>query len=1471
MTPSDTPKSPQKPKRRPIAKWVIRGVIAFGGVLGVLILVVGIAATGPVLRVMTPWINSTVADAIEGDFDLGRIEGSLWTGVSLDRLSLSIPDNGLAVDVSRLAVDWSPMALLGGVLRVDRIESAEIDVVLPGMGGDDEVPTDDDSGSGDFVPPLAIELGKLALGHIRISDPASGKSFAYGLEGRAAIRKNLSGALAVDLKPLDDSIDQLKADIDFDGKKQRLTAEIDGQLDRAGLVMTLAGLTPDEAPDVTLRLTGDGPANDWQGRIDLTASDLVTLGGDIGIALGTSDLVFNLDGAVEAQGVLANVVPDPLRGDIALGIGGRYDARANRLALTRANITKADLAQVMATADIDLTDSILVADLEADIDPKASVLADGAISWGRLNLLAHVKGALAMPDISLMVRGRDVVTPVSSIGSLAFDADMRGDDRGFAVQSRIDLAAHQWQDADFAAMLGDGQQVVLDAMIAPDFSKFALGKIVIDAPGITVNGVADIDDAMAVRDGELIADVSDLSIFAPISGLDLVGTGQVAIRHLNWSLDTGGAGDVAVTTGQVGFGIADLDRVVGPTPGIDGKLAISEMFDLSITLDQIATAMVSGPVNVNISNEFSRLSVKSNLMVQSGSVPSDSGISMAPATLLVALDGDISAPPGTVTLATPSIVAGGQTFEKVTVTSEMRWSDQAVLSLINRGGFAMADRAYNLAADVVLPDDGLHIDNIALTGDRIDLVGKLALPDYAVPMRGTLSIRKLDAVMLSDFGVPTTNGTIQGDVIFGAQSGQQKIDIEATLKGIRLPAESGADQPAIEDVTISGSIKNAFEKPGFDLKLNGRDIRYAPVVLDQLTTAITGDLSAIGIAMDTTGQLRGNIPIKLNAAMEVGVVDGITVRADRLDATIGSQTIAAQKPVLFSQTDAGRQKLDAVVKVGAGNVTARLDHQPGRDFSANAQIADLVLGPWGEMFGLAGADGTMNITADLSEKSGQLPVATIRGGIDHIVSSAAKDLAPVEMVLDVALRDGQFDGTATLGNADARVLEARGTVPLGISFLKQDFAIDPNARIDAVVKVDGEIGQFWPYVPAPDHVLSGKIRLDVVAKGTLETLDWNGTLALSDGAYEHLEYGTLLKQITINGDFDQNGLRIPEITATDGGNGKINGSAEVVMDGDPLVRYKADFKVDNAALSRKDELQFWADVETSVTGTERTADIKSDVVVRRGEVDLTLALPVSVPALDVQNLDDAQQRADDEKKKKASGFVGNLDVTVNIPGRLFVRGRGLDSEWGGTLDITGTTAEPIIVGQLQALRGQLDIIGKTFVIKDSKITFSGATPPDPLLDIEGVYTTTDLTVTAGFSGPASDPELVLSSDPSLPEDEILSQVLFGKSQGSLSAIEAVQLASAVNELSGGGGGFDIVGTIRRFIGADVLQVGGGDDGPNVKVGKYLTEGVYVGTKTGTTPGSSGVEVEIELTPNISVTSETTEIDSKAGVQFRLDY
>jgi len=266
--------------------------------------------------------------------------------------------------------------------------------------------------------------------------------------------------------------------------------------------------------------------------------------------------------------------------------------------------------------------------------------------------------------------------------------------------------------------------------------------------------------------------------------------------------------------------------------------------------------------------------------------------------------------------------------------------------------------------------------------------------------------------------------------------------------------------------------------------------------------------------------------------------------------------------------------------------------------------------------------------------------------------------------------------------------------------------------------------------------------------------------------------------------------------------------------------------------------------------------------------------------LEVENLRQPGEPADSKrsverrlkpKQDEPKSFAAELQVAVEIPGRLFVRGKGLDSEWGGHLDITGPAANPKLVGQLQARRGQLEVIGTTFAIRDSKITFLGGQPPDPQLDIVGVHAAGDLEVTANLSGTASKTKLTLSSEPQLPQDEILSRILFGKSQGKLSPYEAVQLAGVAAELTGTAEGFDIMGTFRKILRVDVLRVEGGETGPSVKVGKYLTEGVYVGTKRGATSDTSGVEVEIELTPHLKATSESNEIDNKAGLQFKWDY
>lgn len=128
----------------------------------------------------------------------------------------------------------------------------------------------------------------------------------------------------------------------------------------------------------------------------------------------------------------------------------------------------------------------------------------------------------------------------------------------------------------------------------------------------------------------------------------------------------------------------------------------------------------------------------------------------------------------------------------------------------------------------------------------------------------------------------------------------------------------------------------------------------------------------------------------------------------------------------------------------------------------------------------------------------------------------------------------------------------------------------------------------------------------------------------------------------------------------------------------------------------------------------------------------------------------------------------------------------------------------------------------------------------------------------------------------MPQDEIVSTVLFGKKKGLLSPLETAQLAVAVAELAGAGGAGSILDSARKLIGVDVLRFTGGDDsetgGTRVEAGTYAAEGVYLGVKQGVTDESGAVAVEIEVTPNISVESEIGITgESDIGVKFKWIY
>ena len=198
----------------------------------------------------------------------------------------------------------------------------------------------------------------------------------------------------------------------------------------------------------------------------------------------------------------------------------------------------------------------------------------------------------------------------------------------------------------------------------------------------------------------------------------------------------------------------------------------------------------------------------------------------------------------------------------------------------------------------------------------------------------------------------------------------------------------------------------------------------------------------------------------------------------------------------------------------------------------------------------------------------------------------------------------------------------------------------------------------------------------------------------------------------------------------------------------------------------------------------------------------------------------------------------------------------------------GTTAEIIPSGEFELIRGRLDILGQRLTLDEGRATLQGDF--DPEVRLVANAESGDTLISIIVEGPASAPDILFTSEPSLPEDEIVARLLFDRGIDNLSPLQAAQLAGAVATLAGGSN-VGLVSRLRQNIGLDDLDVtGDGEGGTSVRAGKYISENIY----TDVTVGSEGtsVSINLDLTPSVTVrgTAEA-EGGSGIGVFFERDY
>lgn len=402
-------------------------------------------------------------------------------------------------------------------------------------------------------------------------------------------------------------------------------------------------------------------------------------------------------------------------------------------------------------------------------------------------------------------------------------------------------------------------------------------------------------------------------------------------------------------------------------------------------------------------------------------------------------------------------------------------------------------------------------------------------------------------------------------------------------------------------------------------------------------------------------------------------------------------------------------------------------------------------------------------------------------------------------------------------------------------------------------------------MPAPGHLLEGAADIDLGVAGTLRAPRLMGSLALSDGRYQWLEGGTLIDRLALTTRIDEAGRLHLVLDGRDGAEGRVGG--EITVDPEAGLAIDAALRAERAVLVRRDDLRAEINGTARLAGTPAALRLEAELRVTRAEVRLVNRIPPEIVELEGVRL------AGENTPAPAATKPGRLDLDIRVMAErgIFVRGRGLDSEWRLDLAVTGDARAPVVTGRAEKLRGRLDFLGRAFELERGSVIFDGGTRADPVLDIVFEREAHGIRGSIIIEGRASKPALRFASAPPLPPGEVLPRLLFGRTSAALGPAEAVQLASGLATLMGGGGG--ALDRVREATGLDVLRIEGESvEEATVTVGRSLADGVFVGARQGLAGQGGAVVVEIEVFDGVVLDSEVSpERGANIGITLQKDF
>lgn len=705
------------------------------------------------------------------------------------------------------------------------------------------------------------------------------------------------------------------------------------------------------------------------------------------------------------------------------------------------------------------------------------------------------------------------------------------------------------------------------------------------------------------------------------------------------------------------------------------------------------------------------------------------------------------------------------------------------------------------------------------------------------------------------------SGALAGFVALAPVNGDQQIKTELTA------TDATFDGPTSIRVRRGKLTATALLEPTgttIDATVTARGLQVGPMRINRLD----GNAKLVDGSGKVTASVVGQRGRLFDLKFDADVTpDRVSVMAA---GTLDRRPITLTRAAVLTKTDDGWRLAPTTINYrgGTSQFAGRLG---GESTEIEARLNKLPLALLDIAYDTLGLGGAATGTLSYVKPRGGVPTGTANLRIRGLTRSGlALTSRPVDVGVNAVLSATRLAARATI-NADGKTIGRAQALltPLGSGDLMQRLHAAP---LFAQMRYNGTADTLWRLTGIEIIDLTGPAAVAADVRGTLDNPIINGTLASDNATIDSPITGMRLSGVKARGRFGGSQLVISSFSGNARGGGSVTGTGRFDFAGGKGVAMDLSMQATNAALLERD------DIGATVTGP---ITITSDGVggTIAGNVDLirsrfTLGQAAAVAAIPELRVIEVNRRGEEFEKATASA-PWKLDIKANARNRLTVTGLGLNSEWRAKLDIGGTVTAPAIQGTVDLVRGGYEFAGRRFDLSEGRIRFDGSTPADPTLDIEAAASLNGINATIRVTGSSLKPVINFTSIPALPEDELLSRLLFGTSITNLSAPEALQLATAVTSLRGGGGGLDPINAVRKAAGLDRLRILPADptigQGTSVAAGKYLTRKTYVELITDG-QGYSATRIEYQVTRWLSLLSSVSTIGRQsANVRVSKDY